>query len=197
MGATLLGVAVLEILHVGHPTLRERAREITREELAGPEMQGFLDDLVETMRAAKGAGLAAPQVGRGVRVCAIEVEANPRYPHVPTIPLTLLVNPRLRAVGEETFENAEGCLSVPDLRGLVTRHAEVEVVAWDRTGTETTRLVRGLEAGVYQHETDHLDGRLFLDRADPRSLCTRAMWDAHHRAAYLARMGPFFGRTSG
>src|SRR5258708_5918279 len=99
------------------------------------------------MRDAAGAGLAANQVYRPIQVCVIEVRDNPRYPYKPNIPLTVLVNPELELIGEERFANYEGCLSVPDLRGEVFRHAEVRVRAWDRAGNELDRVVRGLTAG--------------------------------------------------
>lgn len=196
--------------------LRERSRELTREELLAPETQTFIDDLVATMRAANGAGIAAPQVGRPIRVCVIEVKDNPRYPYKPNIPLTILVNPVLRFrrgdafvepvvtsgrgrdLGDETFENFEGCLSVPNLRGVVRRACEVEVTAWDRDGVESTRVVRGLSAGTFQHETDHLDGKLFLDRVeDTTTLCTWAEFDRFHKEAFVARIVPFIAAWGG
>src|SRR5688572_10763976 len=98
-------MAIRKIASIGHPVLRERARALTRDELASPAIQSFIDDLIETMRDASGAGLAANQVYDPVRICAIEVSDNPRYPYKPNIPLTILVNPELELVGEETFEN--------------------------------------------------------------------------------------------
>jgi peptide deformylase len=191
-------VPALDILHLGNPLLRERSRELTREELLAPETQAFIDDLIATMRAANGAGIAAPQVGRPVRVCVVEVKDNPRYPYKPNIPLTVLVNPVLRPIGEETFENYEGCLSVPNLRGVVTRSAQVEVTAWDREGNETTRVMRGLGAGTFQHEVDHLDGLLFVDRVvDTKTLCTWAEFDRFHKQAFVDRIVPFIAKWGG
>lgn len=188
-------MAVLDILQIGQPLLRERARELSRGELASPETQSFIDDLVETMRAANGAGIAAPQVGRSIRVCAIEVKDNPRYPYKPNIPLTILVNPVLTAVAGETFDNYEGCLSVPNLRGVVRRAAVVKLTAWDREGFDISREIRGLTAGTFQHETDHLDGKLFLDRVeDTTTLATWAEFDRFHKAAFIARIVPFIAR---
>jgi peptide deformylase len=179
-------MALLPILQVGHPNLRLRARTLSRDELLLPETQQFIDDLIETMHAANGAGLAATQVDRHVRVCAIEVKDNPRYPYKPNIPLTVLVNPVLEPLGEERFPNYEGCLSVPNLRGLVHRYAELRVTAWDRHGTPVEKLVRGITAGTYQHEVDHLDGKVFLDRVeDSRTLATWDQWKAHHEAAFV------------
>ena len=179
-------MAVLPILHIGHPTLRQRAREVTPGELAGAETQQFIDDLVETMRHANGAGLAAIQVDRLVRVCAIEVKDNPRYPYKPNVPLTILVNPVLTPIGGATFDNYEGCLSVPNLRGLVQRHAEIHVTGLTREGEPIDRIVRGITAGTFQHEVDHLDGLLFVDRVkDTSTLATWDQWKQHREAAFI------------
>ena len=121
-------MTILKIAQLGHPILRERARELTRDELLGAPVQTFIDDLIETMHDADGAGLAATQVYRPIRLFAIEVRPNnPRYPYRPAIPLTVLVNPRLEPIGEEMFDNYEGCLSVPNLRGMVRRHTSLRV----------------------------------------------------------------------
>lgn len=179
-------MASLPILQLGHPNLRLRAREVLMDELLGDELQHFIDDLIETMHAASGAGLAASQVDRQVRICAIEVKDNPRYPYKPNIPLTVLVNPILEPLGGDRFDNYEGCLSVPNLRGLVKRHAELRLTAWDRHGKPIERVIRGITAGTFQHEVDHLDGLLFIDRVeDTRSLATWDQWKAHHEAAFV------------
>lgn len=179
---------LLKIAHVGHPILREVARPVPPSELGSAAMQAFIDDLVATMRDANGAGLAAPQVHEPVRICAIEVKDNPRYPYKPNIPLTILVNPELTPLGDETFLNYEGCLSVPNLRGEVRRFARLRVRASDRHGQPLDFEVSGLSAGTYQHECDHLDGKLFLDRVeDPRSFATWADFDRFHKEAFVAR----------
>src|SRR4051794_26122365 len=116
-------MSVLEVVTVGHPVLRERAADLSREELASPEVQGFIDSMIETMRAASGAGLAANQVGSLRRIAVVEVPegGNPRYPYKPPIPLTVMVNPVLEPAGDEVFSVNEGCLSVPGLRGDLER----------------------------------------------------------------------------
>ena len=163
----------LRIAQIGHPILRQPTRILTREELLSEEIQSFLDDLVETMREASGAGLAANQVYQSLRICAVEVRNNSRYPYRPNIPLTILVNPILTPASDETFVNYEGCLSVPNLRGQVRRHCEVHVEALDREGNSISTVVKGMTAATYQHEVDHLDGRVFLDRVeDPNSVVT-------------------------
>lgn len=184
------GMAILKIATIGHPVLRHVAREVSLEELRSAEMQRFVDDLVETMRDANGAGLAAPQVHQSIQVCAIEVKDNPRYPYKPNIPLTILVNPKLTPLGapDETFLNYEGCLSVPNLRGEVRRFAQLRVEAWDRTGNPLDFEAKGLAAGTFQHEVDHLLGKVFLDRVeDPASFSTWGDFDRFHREGFVAR----------
>jgi peptide deformylase len=188
-------MSLLKIATIGHPVLRERARAVSREELASSDTQRFIDDLVETMRDARGAGLAANQVHRPVQICAIEVKDNPRYPYKPNIPLTILVNPVLEPIGDELFGNYEGCLSVPDLRGEVFRHVEVRVRAWDRAGTELDFVVKGLSAGTYQHEVDHLLGKLFVDGVrDTTTLCTWKEFERHRQTAFVERARALVGR---
>lgn len=169
-----------KIATLGHPVLREVARLVTREELLSPQMQSFIDDLIETMRDANGAGLAANQIYAPVQICAIEVlPNNPRYPYKPAIPLTVLVNPVITPLTQETFQNFEGCLSVPNLRGRVLRYTEVRVEAIDRLGNPLNIEMRGLSAGTFQHEIDHLNGKVFVDKVvDPTSLCT---WEHFER----------------
>jgi peptide deformylase len=179
----------LEVVQVGDPALRERARELSLEELRAPATQRLIDDMIETKRDHAGAGLAANQVGLPVRVAVIEIEAgNPRYPYKPPFPLTVIVNPELEALGEDTVLINEGCLSVPDLRGDVPRLVGVRVSSLDRDGAPQEHVVRGLTAGTFQHEIDHLDGILFLDRADPRSLATWEQWERHGKQAFLERV---------
>jgi peptide deformylase len=183
-------MTVLPIRRVGDPVLREATREVGEDELRSPEFQGLVDDMIDTMRAANGAGLAAPQVGDGRRVAVVEVRpGNPRYPYKPPIPLTVMVNPVVEPVGDETFSVNEGCLSVPDLRGTLDRFVTVRVRYRDRDGREHDELRRGVSAGTFQHEADHLDGVLFLDRVtDPATFTTWEEFDIHHRDAFVARM---------
>ena len=189
-------MAVRPIATVGHPVLREPTRAVTREELGSPGVQRLIDDLIDTMRAANGAGIAANQVHEGLRIATIEVTSNPRYPSKPPIPLTVIVNPVLEPIGDERVEINEGCLSVPDLRGNVLRHVNVRVRYWDRHGNEREEIKRGLTAGTFQHECDHLDGLLFLDRVhDTRSLTTWAQFEAHHRDAFVERITEFVRRV--
>jgi peptide deformylase len=182
-------VTVLPITSVGDPVLRERAREVGLDELASDEVQRFIDDLIETKRAAHGAGLAANQVGSLRRIAVVEVEPdNPRYPYKPPYPLTVLVNPELEPVGDETFEVNEGCLSVPDLRGELPRLARVRARFLDRDGSRSDVVVSGLTAGTFQHEVDHLNGVLFLDRvADPATFATWQQFERFQREEFERR----------
>ena len=178
-------MTVLPIVTVGAPVLRERAREVTAEELRSGDVQRLIDDMIETKRAANGAGIAANQVGETLRIAIVEVEpGNPRYPYKPAVPLRVIVNPELEPLGEEQVDIVEGCLSVPDLRGAVPRYEAVRVRYLDRDGEPREEIRRGLTAGTFQHEVDHLDGILFLDRvADPTTFST---WE-HARGAFDAR----------
>jgi peptide deformylase len=181
-------VSVREVVEIGDPVLREPARELSPEEIASPEIQELIDDLIETKRATHGAGIAANQVGEPVRVAIVEVEEdNPRYPYKPPEPLTVMVNPSLEPIGTETTEINEGCLSVPDLRGSLRRDLAVRVRYLDREGEEHEEVKRGLTAGSFQHEVDHLDGILFVDRADPRTFATWEQFDRHQREEFVRR----------
>ena len=189
-------MTVRPIATIGHPVLRQRAREVTVEELASDEMQHLVDDLIDTMHFAAGAGLAANQVHEPVRIAVIEVTDNPRYPYKPPIPLTVLVNPVLEPLDDELVVINEGCLSVPDLRGDVDRHVNVRVRYLDRHGQLHDEVKRGLTAGTFQHESDHLDGTLFVDRVrDTRTLSTWEQFDRHHRAGFVARITEFVDRV--
>jgi peptide deformylase len=183
-------VSVREIVAIGDPVLRERARELRPEEISSPEIQGLIDDLIETKRAVHGAGIAANQVGEAVRVAVVEVEeGNPRYPYKPPVPLTVMVNPMIEPLVGEMLEINEGCLSVPDLRGSLERHLAVRVRYLDGLGRAQDEIKRGLTAGTFQHEVDHLDGVLFVDRADPRTFATSEQFDRHQRDEFVRRVG--------
>ena len=189
-------MSVRDIVTVGHPVLRERARDVTIDELASAETQGLIDDLIDTMRHANGAGIAANQVGVPVRIATIEVGDNPRYPYKPRIPLTVVVNPIIEPIDDELVEINEGCLSVPNLRGSVMRHVNVRVRYLDRDGVAHDEVKRGLTAGTFQHECDHLDGVLFLDRvSDPRTFTTWEQFERFHRAAFVERINEFVARV--
>jgi len=182
-------VSVREVVAIGEPVLRQRARELSREEIASPRIQGLIDDLIETKRATHGAGLAANQVGERLRVAVGEVEeGNLHYPYKPPEPLTVMINPAVEPLDGEMIEINEGCLSVPDLRGSLQRHLAIRVRYLDRDGGGHDEVKRGLTAGTFQHELDHLDGVLFVDRADPRTFATWEEFDRHQRDEFVRRV---------
>ncbi len=188
-------MTVRPILSIGHPLLRRRAEEVPVDHIASAEVQQLVDDLIDTMRAAHGAGLAANQIGVLQRVAVLEVTRNPRYPYKPPIPLTVAINPEIRPLDEEHVVINEGCLSVP-LRGELERAVNVRVSYYDREGGFHETLARGLTAGTWQHECDHLDGTLFIDRVqDPNTLATWEEFEAHHRDAFVERITAFVERV--
>jgi peptide deformylase len=183
----------MRITTVGDPVLRRRADEVSPEELRSPEVQRLIDELIETRRAAGGAGLAAPQVSVSKRIAVVEVDqaTRERYPYKPAFPLTVLVNPVLEPLSAERLLINEGCLSVPGLRGDVERWTRVRAQYFDRNGARGELVVDGLTAGTLQHEVDHLDGVLFVDRADPRSLSTWEQFERHGLKDFLDRVRPY------
>ncbi len=187
-------MSVRPILSIGHPVLRQPAAAVAGDEVGSVPVQSLIDDLIETMRHANGAGLAANQIGEPVRIVVMEVGDNPRYPYKPILPLTVAINPVITPLDDETVEINEGCLSVP-LRGNVRRHVNIQVDYLDRDGFAHHEIKRGLTAGTWQHEVDHLDGVLITDRADPASLATWAEFEAHHRDAFIERITAFVDRV--
>jgi peptide deformylase len=157
-------MAVLKVARLGHPVLRRIAEPVSPEAIGAPEIQKLIDDMLETMEDHDGAGLAAPQVHVSRRVVVYGVEANPRYPDAEAVPTTVLVNPRITPDTTEEEEDWEGCLSVPDLRGMVPRWTRVRVEAYGRDGRPLRFTADGFHARVVQHECDHLDGKVYLDR---------------------------------
>jgi len=135
-------------------------------------------------------------VGKLVRVATVEVTENPRYPYKPRIPLTVVVNPIIEPLDDEMVEVNEGCLSVPNMRGNVMRFVNIRLRYWDRHGVEHDEVKRGLTAGTFQHELDHLDGLLFLDKVfDTHSLTTWEQFEKYHRAAFVERITEFVQRV--
>lgn len=160
--------------------LRQTAQPVPVESIRSAETQRFIRDLVETMREYDGAGLAANQVHSLQRIAAIEVQGNPRYPDAPHIPLLVLINPVVTPLTDETELGWEGCLSVPDMRGMVPRYRAVQVDYHDAEGQPVSVVAKDFFARVVQHETDHLDGVVYLDRMrDLTTLCHLAEWNKH------------------
>jgi peptide deformylase len=147
------------ILRMGDPRLLKVSAPVT--DFGTPQLDGLLADMFDTMRAADGAGLAAPQIGELLRVVIFGFEHNERYPDAPAIPPTVLINPVIEPLGDELAEGWEGCLSVPGLRGVVPRYARLRYRGFDAKGVAFEREVDGFHARVVQHECDHLDGILY------------------------------------
>jgi len=157
-------MAILKVARLGHPVLRRSAEPVAPREITRPETQRLIDDMIETMHEYVGVGLAAPQVHVGKQIAVLECESHPRHPDMPRIPLMTIINPVLTPVGEATVSDWEGCLSIPDFRGLTPRHAAVRLEAYDRKGERMELTATDFFARVLQHETDHLNGRVYVDR---------------------------------
>jgi peptide deformylase len=151
-------MAVRAVLKMGEPLLRAVAAPVTQFDA---QLTALITDMDDTMRALNGAGIAAPQIGVSARVVIFELKDNPRYPHLTPVPYTVLVNPVLTLIGTEQDEGWEGCLSVPGMRGLVSRYRQLRYRGVDQHGRAIDRQVSGFHARVVQHEVDHLDGILY------------------------------------
>jgi peptide deformylase len=161
-------MAIRRVLKMGEPLLAQVAAPVTRFD---GELHELIADMDETMRHLHGAGIAAPQIGVGLRVVIFELIENPRYPQLTPVPYTVLVNPLVTPLTTEQDEGWEGCLSVPGLRGLVPRYTRLRYQGFDEHGVPLDRTVQGFHARVVQHEVDHLDGVLFPQRVrDLRNL---------------------------
>jgi peptide deformylase len=155
-------MAIREVLKMGDPRLLALSEPVTA--FGTPELANLLADMQDTMRDLNGAGLAAPQIGVGLRVVIFGFEQNQRYPDEESIPLTVLINPVLTPIGDGLEEGWEGCLSVPGMRGLVPRYRELRYTGFDAAGAPIDRTVKDFHARVVQHEVDHLDGILYPRR---------------------------------
>ncbi|HUQ75706.1 MAG TPA: peptide deformylase [Burkholderiales bacterium] len=150
---------IRDVLRMGDPRLLQRSEEVKA--FGTPELQALLQDMRHTMAHLNGAGLAAPQIGVGLRVVIFGVQANPRYPGVEEVPDTVLINPILEPLGEDMEEAWEGCLSVPGMRGAVPRYTRLRYRGFDENGKPFEREASDFHARVVQHEVDHLDGILY------------------------------------
>ena len=166
-------MAIRKVSRMGHPVLRQRAAEIPPAQMQSSQMQRLIDDMIETMIDYEGIGLAAPQVFEPLRLIVLgdpsaELRSKPAADpqDEAAIPLTVLFNPQFTTLSPERIDAWEGCLSIPQLRGVVPRSAAVEVRGYDREGSAVELGAEGIFARVLQHEIDHLDGVLFLDRMD-------------------------------
>lgn len=158
-------MAILKVARMGHPVLRQKAREVEQDEIGSPELERLIEDMIETMHEYSGIGLAAPQVHASLKLALIEIdEDNPRYDEEGGQPLTVFINPKVTVLDKDLQGFWEGCLSVPEMRGYVERPRKIRVDYLDREGKSKSIEAEDFLATVFQHELDHLDGVLYIDR---------------------------------
>jgi len=157
-------MSILKVARLGHPVIRAQAASVTPQEISSLEIQKLIDDMINSMREYDGVGLAAPQIHISKKIAVLEVNDNVRYPGMPKVPLTVLINPRITSRSKNLIEDWEGCLSIPDLRGIVPRNASLVCEALDRNGKPIKIEAHDFFARVIQHECDHLQGNVYLDR---------------------------------
>ena len=183
----------LNIAQIGHPILRNKTKDIPINDIKSDNTQKIIEKMIKTMRKHNGAGLAANQIYEPVRICIIEVLDNPRYKHLNTIPLKVLINPKVIIKKDSaTFNSYEGCLSVPNLRGKVKRYNTINVTYYTMEAKKITEDIKGLESIVYQHEIDHLDGYLFTDKVENNStLVTYENYQKYYEEGYKKELESF------
>ena len=181
------------IAQIGHPILRNKTKDIPINEIKSENTQKIIEKMIKTMRKYNGAGLAANQIYEPIRICIIEVLDNPRYKHLNTIPLKVLINPKVIIKKDTaTFNSYEGCLSVPNLRGKVKRYNTINVTYYTMDAKKITEDIKGLESIVYQHEIDHLDGYLFTDKVEDNStLVTYENYQKYYEEEYKKELENF------
>ena len=157
-------MTVHQILKMGDPRLLRVAQPVPAASFGTPELKRLIADMFETMAAANGAGLAAPQIGVDLQLVIFGFDQNERYPDAPPVPATVLINPQITPLPGDLVDGWEGCLSVPGLRGLVPRHTRIRYSGFDAHGQPIDREAEGFHARVVQHECDHLIGRLYPTR---------------------------------
>lgn len=166
---------VLQIAQLGHPILSKIASPV--ENISNPTIQNLIDALIHTAQTANGVGIAAPQVVQSYRLFIVASRPNPRYPDAPLMEPTAMINPQIVDVSSEKIKGWEGCLSVPGLRGLVPRYQTIKVEYQDRNGNLHEQIFSDFVARIIQHELDHLDGIVFLDRLDTQDLYTEQEYE--------------------
>ena len=181
------------IAQIGHPILRNKTKDIPINEIKSENTKKIIEKMIKTMRMHNGAGLAANQIYEPVRICVIEVLDNLRYKHLNTIPLKVLINPKVIIKKDSaTFNSYEGCLSVPNLRGKVKRYNTINVTYYNKDAKKITEDIKGLESIVYQHEIDHLHGFLFTDKVEDNStLVTYENYQKYYEEEYKKELENF------
>ncbi|MBD2206048.1 peptide deformylase [Calothrix sp. FACHB-1219] len=157
---------LLPIIQIGNPILRQQSTSI--DNIHNPEIQKLIDDLITTVAQANGVGIAAPQIAESHRLFIVASRPNPRYPHAPEMAPTAMINPKIIAHSPEVVKGWEGCLSVPGIRGFVPRYQKITVEYTDRYGNLQTQELTDFVARIFQHEYDHLEGILFVDRLESK-----------------------------
>ena len=155
-------MAIQPVIKIGNPLLRKSAKMVNRIDLT--LRQGVIQDMLDTMQAEEGAGIAAPQIGVSLRIIIFGIDKNPRYPEAESVPTTILINPEITPLSSEVESAWEGCLSVPGFRGLVPRYKSIRYTGYSENGQRIRREVTGFHARVVQHEVDHLSGKLYVER---------------------------------
>jgi len=182
-------MSILKVARMGHPVLRARAKALEPADIKSPLIQQLIDDMFETMQEYQGVGLAAPQVHESLRIFvagfAPRADDDDDEEEEERVPLMALINPEISIVGDDTADDWEGCLSIPDIRGRVPRAREIKVKAYDRRARRIEINARGFTARVIQHEADHLDGVLFFDRMESLETLT-----------FLDEFGKYWSRRS-
>ena len=181
------------IAQIGHPILRNKTKDIPINEIKSQNTKKIIEKMIKTMRIHNGAGLAANQIYEPISICIVEVLDNPRYKHLNTIPLKVLINPKVIIKKDSaTFNSYEGCLSVPNLRGKVKRYNTINVTYYTMDAKKITENIKGLESIVYQHEIDHLDGYLFTDKVEDNStLVTYENYQKYYEEGYKKELENF------
>lgn len=171
---------ILKVARLGHPVIRAAAHPVDPAAIKTPEFQRLLEDMVETMHEYSGVGLAAPQVHLSLQIAVLEVENHPRYPDMPKVPLSFLINPVVTVTDGSKVDEWEGCLSIPDMRGRVPRYKQLRVTGLGGDGEALDFIANDFHARVIQHETDHLKGEVYLDRMpDMKSLGHLLEWQRY------------------
>ena len=181
------------IAQIGHPILRNKTTDIPINEIKTENTKKIIEKMIKTMRMHNGAGLAANQIYEPISICIVEVLDNPRYKHLNTIPLKVLINPKVIIKKDSaTFNSYEGCLSVPNLRGKVKRYNTINVTYYNMDAKKITEDIKGLESIVYQHEIDHLHGFLFTDKVEDNStLVTYENYQKYYEEEYKKELENF------
>src|SRR3989344_653745 len=155
---------LLQVAHLGHPVLRKKSKEVLN--IKSPDVQTLIDDLIATVMDVDGVGIAAPQVYESLRIFILASHPNPRYPYAPKMKPTAIINPKILDMSKGKAKDWEGCLSIPGLRGLIPRSKSIKVSYTSREGKKINKTFTDFVARIFQHEYDHLEGKLFIDRVE-------------------------------